>query len=69
MAHATIRLTNVKPKKHVVRFDYYSDETEREDQKPQLITSIYINKDVAKKELGVDLKKVRGVEISVRALK
>jgi len=69
MSEASIRLKVVKPKKSVVRFDYYSDDVAYEDRKPQLITSIYIDKKIAEKEMGVNLAKVRGVEVTIRALK
>jgi len=70
MAHKTLKLTNVKPKKNVVRFDYYADDVEREDQKPVLVSSIYVHKDKAKEELGVkNLAKVAGVEVTIRIIK
>lgn len=70
MAHATIKLVNVDPKKKVVRFDYYDKDTDREDQEEQIITNIYVSKRLAKEKLGVkDLSKVKGVEVTIRVIK
>jgi hypothetical protein len=51
------------PKRHSVRFN--ADE----DEENPLFSTIYINKEAAKKVLGVSLEKVKGVEVTVRIIK
>lgn len=63
MSHATQKFTNMDPKRHSVRFN--ADE----DEENPLFSTIYINKEAAKKVLGVSLEKVKGVEVTVRIIK
>ena len=60
MSHITIKMMDVDPKKHVVKF-----ETSDEDA---VVKNIYISNDAAK-ELGVKkLADVKGIEITIRAI-
>ena len=70
MAHATIKLMHRNPKKHVVRFDFYGEDVEREDREEQITSNIYISKRLAKKLLKTnDLAKEKGVEVTIRLVK
>jgi hypothetical protein len=63
MAHAKQVLKNPDPKKHSVKFDV------EEGTKNPIVTSIYVMREAAAKYLGVkDLDKVKGIEITIRAI-
>ncbi len=58
MAHMTLKLTKVNPKKHVVRFDVEDDKIEE-----SLITNVYVSRELAEEHLGIKkLDKIKGIE-------